>query len=62
MANLNFNQRQLFEKLFARGGYVLNFSDRTFSEFFQDFPSLPRRAWEREISLRWVGAVEGVTR
>lgn len=37
MANLNFTQKQLFEKLFNRGGYVLNFSDRTFSEFFQDF-------------------------
>jgi hypothetical protein len=37
MANLNFNQKQLFEKLFDRDGYVLNFSDRTFSEFFQDF-------------------------
>jgi len=37
MANLNFTQKQLFEKLFDRGGYVLNFSDRTFSEFFQDF-------------------------
>lgn len=37
MANLNFNQKQLFEKVFDRGGYVLNFSDRTFSEFFQDF-------------------------
>ena len=37
MANLNFNQKQLFEKLFDRGGYVLNFSDRTFSEFFKDF-------------------------
>ena len=37
MANLNFNQKQLFEKLFDRGGYVLNFTDRTFSEFFKDF-------------------------
>lgn len=37
MANLNFTQKQLYEKLFDRGGYVLNFSDRTFSEFFQDF-------------------------
>jgi len=37
MANLKFNQKQLFEKLFDRGGYVLNFTDRTFSEFFQDF-------------------------
>ena len=39
MANLNFNQKQLFEKLFQgnSAGYVLNFSDRTFSEFFKDF-------------------------
>lgn len=37
MANLNFNQKQLFEKLFDRGGYVLNFTDRAFSEFFKDF-------------------------
>ena len=39
MANLNFNQKQLFEKLFqgTSAGYVLNFSDRTFSEFFKDF-------------------------
>lgn len=39
MANLNFNQKQLFEKLFqgSSAGYVLDFSDRTFSEFFKDF-------------------------
>lgn len=37
MANLNFTQKQLFEKLFDRGGYVLNFNDRTYSEFFRDF-------------------------
>lgn len=37
MANLNFIQKQLFEKLFDRGGYVLNFNDRTYSEFFKDF-------------------------
>ena len=38
MANLNFNQKQFFEKLLqdSSAGYVLNFSDRTFSEFFQD--------------------------
>ena len=29
MANLKFNEKQLFEKLFDRGGYVLNFSNRT---------------------------------
>lgn len=37
MANLKFNEKQLFEKLFDRGGYVLNFSNRTFEEFFKDF-------------------------
>ncbi|MBN2436075.1 MAG: hypothetical protein JXK07_12490 [Spirochaetes bacterium] len=37
MANLNFNEKQLFEKLFDRGGYVLDFSDRTFADFFKDF-------------------------
>jgi len=37
MANLKFNEKQLFEKLFDRGGYVLNFTDRTFREFFSDF-------------------------
>ena len=37
MANLKFNEKQLFEKLFDRGGYVLDFSDRTFKEFFSDF-------------------------
>jgi hypothetical protein len=37
MANLKFNEKQLFEKLFDRGGYVLDFSNRTFQEFFKDF-------------------------
>jgi len=37
MASLKFNEKQLFEKLFDRGGYVLDFSDRTFKEFFSDF-------------------------
>ena len=37
MANLKFNEKQLFEKLFDRGGYVLDFSNRTFEEFFNDF-------------------------
>lgn len=37
MANLKFNEKQLFEKLFDRDGYVLNFSNRTFEEFFKDF-------------------------
>jgi len=37
MANLKFNEKQLFEKLFNRGGYVLEFTDRTFKEFFIDY-------------------------
>ena len=37
MADLNFTEKQLFEKLFDRGGYVLDFSNRTFQEFFKDF-------------------------
>jgi hypothetical protein len=37
MATLNTNDKQLLEKLFQMGGgYVLNFSDRTFGEFFKD--------------------------
>ena len=37
MANLKFNEKQIFEKLFNRNGSVLDFSDRTFKEFFNDF-------------------------
>jgi len=37
MANLKFSEKQIFEKLFDRGGYVLDFSNRTFEEFFRDF-------------------------
>lgn len=37
MANLTTNDKQLLEKLFQMGGgYVLNFSDRTMGEFFND--------------------------
>lgn len=37
MASLNSNERQILEKLFQMGGgYVLNFSDRTIREFFQN--------------------------
>ena len=35
--NLKFNEKQIFEKLFDNGGYVLDFSNRTFGEFFSDF-------------------------
>lgn len=37
MTNLSTNERQLLEKLFQmNGGYVLNFSDKTMSDFFRD--------------------------
>jgi hypothetical protein len=37
MANLTTNDKQVLEKLFQmNGGYVLNFSDRTMGEFFND--------------------------
>lgn len=37
MAILTTNEKQILEKLFQmRGGYVLNFSDRTMREFFRD--------------------------
>lgn len=37
MADLKFTEKALFEKLFDRGGYVLDLSNRTFEEFFKDF-------------------------
>ena len=37
MAKLTTNEKEILEELFQmRGGYVLNFSDRTFGEFFQN--------------------------
>ena len=37
MATLSTTEKQILEKLFQMGsGYVLNFSDRTFGEFFRD--------------------------
>jgi hypothetical protein len=36
MANLKFTEKQLFERLFDRGGYVLDFTNRKFAEFFFD--------------------------
>ena len=37
MSSLSTNEKQVLEKLFQMGsGYVLNFSDRTFREFFKD--------------------------
>ena len=37
MSTLKFHEKAVMEKIFDRGGYVLDFSDRTFSLFFQDF-------------------------
>jgi len=35
MAALSYTDKQLLERLFKmEGGYVLNFSDRTFADFF----------------------------
>lgn len=37
MAKLTTTEKQILEELFQMGGgYVLNFSDRTFGEFFHD--------------------------
>lgn len=36
MSQLKAHEKVVFEKLFDRGGYVLNFTDRTFSEFFRE--------------------------
>lgn len=36
MSTLKSHEKVIFEKLFDRGGYVLNFSDRTFAEFFRE--------------------------
>ena len=38
MASLRFREKNVFEKfLEMEGGYVLDFSDRTFADFFRDF-------------------------
>jgi hypothetical protein len=36
MSNLKAHEKIVFEKLFDRGGYVLDFTDRTFAEFFRE--------------------------
>lgn len=36
MASLKSHEKVIFDKLFDRGGYVLNFSDRTYAEFFRE--------------------------
>ncbi len=37
MADLKSYEKSVFEKLFDRGGYVLDFTNRTFEEFFREF-------------------------
>lgn len=36
MSTLKAHEKVIFEKLFDRGGYVLDFTDRTYSEFFRE--------------------------
>ncbi|WP_017454479.1 hypothetical protein [Herbaspirillum rubrisubalbicans] len=36
MSSLKLHEKVIFEKLFDRGGFVLNFVDRTFAEFFRE--------------------------
>jgi len=37
MANLKAHEKVIFEKLFDRNGYVLDFKDATFGEFFNEY-------------------------
>ncbi len=37
MSSLKSYEKIIFEKLFDRGGYVLDFNDRTYAEFFREF-------------------------
>ena len=36
MSQLKMHEKKVFEKLFNRDGYVLDFNDRTFAEFFRE--------------------------
>lgn len=36
MSTLKAHEKVLFEKLFDRGGYVLDFTDPTYAEFFRE--------------------------
>lgn len=36
MSTLKAHEKVIFEKLFDRGGYVLDFNDRTYAEFFRE--------------------------
>lgn len=37
MSSLTMAEKKVFERLFDRNGWVLDFSDRTFSEFFREY-------------------------
>ena len=37
MSSLRVVEKTVFEKLFDRGGYVLNFNDRIFKEYFNEY-------------------------
>lgn len=37
MSSLKMQEKIIFEKLFDRGGYVLNFNDRTYKEYFNEY-------------------------
>ncbi len=36
MSTLEMHEKAIFERLFDRGGYVLDFTNRTFAEFFRE--------------------------
>jgi hypothetical protein len=36
MSTLVYHEKIVLERLFDRGGYVLNFTDATFAEFFRE--------------------------
>ena len=37
MSSLRMLEKVVFEKLFDRGGYVLNFKDKTYKEYFNEY-------------------------
>jgi hypothetical protein len=37
MSSLRMLEKVVFEKLFDRGGYVLNFNDRTYKKYFNEY-------------------------
>lgn len=40
MSTLKMHEKAIFERLFDRSGYVLDFSDKTFAEFFREYDIL----------------------